>query len=322
MSKEDALYGLRSPELRMRFPYGHQFYEAPTKVMGVGLTRGRQSLALMVPSVMNMDDYRASYRVDRVGRMVATFSSSKYDLLMGNVVNISTSGVRIYAQRDFEEGEVQVDDVVHIALTVTPEIVLNCKAKVRYIKDRILGLEYRPRPDGDLLDAFSRWVFQKQEEELILQGGRGDAGEGGRAAGAAPQLEEALVLVGGDGALETRLKDLLKDLPPLRRVPPTTQTMKDLATAARSLVLFHVSSLAHEDRKRMRILLEALGGKVPFVLLGTDVENGALFELGNEVKAVAVYVLAATASGFLPRLLQGILRKHFGAVTSGNGSAS
>ncbi len=311
MSREDAIFGLRSPDLRMRFPFGHQFYEAPTRTLGVGLTRGRQSLALALPALMSMDDQRGAYRVDRVGRLMATFSSRKYDLLMANVVNLSTTGVRIFAQRDFEEGEVAVDDTIHVALTVTPEVVINSKAKVRYLKDRILGLEFRPRPDGPLLDAFSRWVFQKQEEALVLRGGRGEAGEERDAAAASPDPPPVLTLVSGDADLESRLRDLLKDLPAMKRVAPATQTMKDLAASGRGLVLFHVASLGMDDRKRIRILLEALGGRVPFLLLGTGVDNGALFELGSELKAVSVYVLGPTSSGLLPRLLQGILRKHF-----------
>jgi len=316
MSREDALFGLRNPDLRMRFPFGHQFFEAATKLQGVGLVRGRQSLSLAIPTVMNVDDYRSSFRVERVGRMMATFSSRKYDLLLANVVNISTSGVRIFSQRDFEDGEVMVDDVIHIAITVTSEININCKAKVRYVKERILGLEFRPRPDGDLLDLFARWVFQKQEEEFILHSGRGEAQES--AAPGAPRAEApALVLVSSDAELEGRLKDVLKDLPPLQRVPPNTQSMKDLASSSRTLVLFHIASLAMDDRKRVKVLLETLAGRVPFVLLGTDVDNGALFELGNELKAVSVYALGSTSTGFFPRLLQGIMRKHFNPEPAG-----
>jgi hypothetical protein len=311
MSKEDAMFGLRSPDLRMRFPFGHQFFEAATKLQGVGMTAGRQSLSLAIPSIMVVDDYRAAYRVERVGRINATFSSRRYDLLLATVVNISTTGVRIFSQRDFEDAEVLVEDVIHISITVSPDVVLNCKAKVRYVKDRILGLEFRPRLDGPLLDAFARWVFQKQEEELILQAGRGDSkGVGATAAGpntGAPSL----VLVSHSEELEAQLRDMLKDMAPLRRVHPATQSMKDLATSNRTLVLFHAPSLSSEDRKRIKILLDSLPSRVPFVLLGTDVDSGALFELGTELKAVNAYALAATSGTFFPRLLQGILRKHF-----------
>jgi len=310
MSKEDAMFGLRSPDLRMRFPFGHQFFEASTRLQGVGLSKGRQSLSLAIPSVLNVDDYRSSFRVERVGRLIATYSSRKFDLLMANVVNLSTSGARIFSQRELEDGEVMVDDLIHIAIPVSSEINLNCKAKVRYVKDRVLGLEFRPRPDGALLDAFSRWVFQKQEEEYLLKTGRGEAGPEGRVPEAASEAP-ALVLVSSDAELETRLKDLLKDLPPLRRVAPGAQAMKDLAASGGSLVLFHVPGLAFEEKKRLRILIDTLGGKLPFVLLATDQDSAELFELGNEVKASSVYVLGAASTGFFARLLAGMLRKHF-----------
>jgi len=314
MSREDAMFGLRSPDLRMRFPYGHKFFEAGTKLQGIGMTRGRQSLTLAIPALVQEDDYRGAYRVERVGRMVATFSSRKYELLMANVVNISTTGVRIFSQRDFEDGEVLVDDLVHIAVSVTPEIKINCKAKVRFVKERILGLEFRPLLDGPLLDDFARWVFQKQEEELVLAAGRARNEEGeapGSEPGSQPEVQ-TMVLVSSSEELELRLREMLKDFTTLSRVPPSTQAMKDLAGRTSTLVLFHAAGLSFEERKRMRILLDALGGKVPFVLLGTDVDSGALFELGNELKAVNAYQLGPTSTGFFPRLLRGILRKLFG----------
>lgn len=310
MSREDAIFGLKNPDLRIRFPSGHQFFEAATRLQGLGRVQGRQALGLVIPDSMKVDDHRGAYRVERVGRLMATFSSRRYDLLMATVVNISTTGVRIYAQGDFTQGDVEVDDTIHIALTVSPEIDLNCKAKVRYVKDRILGLEYRPRPEGPLLDAFSRWVFKKQEEEnLILSGRIEPAVEEGPSA--PPRPMAALVLVGGDPELETRLKDMLSGLPPLERVPPASQTMKDVAASGRSLVILHVPSLAMDDRKRIKILLETLGGRAPFVLLGTGVDTAALAELATETKAVAAYSLGQTPTGLFPRLLQGILRKHF-----------
>jgi hypothetical protein len=68
-----------------------------------------------------------------------------------------------------------------------------------------------------------------------------------------------------------------------------------------------------EDRKRLRLLVEPLVGRLPFVLVGTDVENAPLLELGKELKATASYLLGANPGIFFTRLLQGILRKHLEA---------
>ena len=94
-----------------------------------------------------------------------------------------------------------------------------------------------------------------------------------------------------------------------------TQALKDLGPVPGGLLLVHLPSMGMDDRKRLRLLVEPLAGRAPFVLVGTDVENAPLFELGKELKATASYVLGPNPGSFFPRLLQGILRKHFGVGT-------
>ena len=81
MGREDAMYGLRSSDLRMRFPHGVSFLEAPTALKGFGIADGRKTLRLAVPEVLHEEDHRGAYRVDRVGRVPVTFSTPKYDLV-------------------------------------------------------------------------------------------------------------------------------------------------------------------------------------------------------------------------------------------------
>ena len=313
MSKEDAQFGLRSADLRMRFPSGHEFYDAPTRLLGIGMAKGRQSLRLALPLTLGDDDYRSSCRVEPVGRVSVTFSSRRYDLLLGTVVNISTTGLRLYSLKALEDGEIQVEDEIHLALTLDPTITINCKAKVRYLNDHLLGLEFRPTPSGAQLDAFSRWVFQRREDERNQQRPR-PSEEGPAKAGKDP-LEATTVptmtLVSGSAELEENLKALGEGLPPLRRMPPTIQTMKDLAGDRRTLVLFHIAATGADDRKRLKILVETLAGKVPFVLVGTNVDNAVLAQMGSELKALSAYPMGATTGNFLLRLLQGIFRRTF-----------
>lgn len=315
MSREDAIFGLRSSELMIRFPYGFTFLEGATSLVGLGMAKGRSSLRLSLPLTLDDNDHRGAYRVDRVGRVPVTFSTRKYDLLMGNLVNISTTGARIYAQKDFEPEEVQVEDTIAVTIPLEPGIRINTKAKVRYVHGRSVGMEFRPILEGDLLQDLTRWSFRKREDDhqrsIPLAGSEGGPAvrPGGPAQAAA---EDALILVSAHGALEDRLRELLPELPPLRRIPPTTQALKDLGPVPGCLLLVHLPSMGIDDRKRLRLLVEPLAGRAPFVLVGTDVENAPLFELGKELKATASYVLGPNPGSFFPRLLQGILRKHFG----------
>ena len=79
MSKEDAVFGLKSKDLRIRFPYGHHIFRAPTTLAGVGIAQGRNSIRLTVPPYLENDDFRRAYRVDKVGRAncMSDFTTSR-----------------------------------------------------------------------------------------------------------------------------------------------------------------------------------------------------------------------------------------------------
>ncbi|MGA2081311.1 MAG: PilZ domain-containing protein [Holophaga sp.] len=308
MDLEDAKFGLRSPDLKIRFPHGQHFYEGATRLMGLGRAKGRPSLQLAIPVVLENGDYRRSYRVERVGRVPITFSTRRYDLLTGTLVNISTTGIRLYLNRDYEDGEMLVDDLVHVAFTLADDIRINAKVKVRHLRERTFGAEFRPPLEGDLLERLSRWAFQKREEDILALG-RAAARTPGE-----PAQESAaeLILLSPSAELGERLAPLLAGvLPPLRRAAPTIQSVRDLGPVRKALVLLHVDSASWEARKRVRTLAEALPATLPKVLIGTGVDTAALFELGNELKAAWTYPLQPTPGSIFPRLLQGIYRKHF-----------
>jgi hypothetical protein len=319
MSKEDAQYGLRSPSLKVRFPYGHRILSAGISLLGVGMARGRRSLKLSVPAFLENDDYRRSYRVDKVGRVGVTFSSRKYELLTGKLVNLSTGGARVFSSRDFEEGEIQRDDTIHISIPLTPDISINTQAKVRHVTERTLGLEFRPQPEGKLLDKLAKWAFQKREEALLHLADQEAEGLAGSIDPNAPLVPEGntplIALIGGSPELELQLQALLKGLPPVRRFPANVQTTKALAAFPNTLAIFHIESSAHDVRKRARLLLDQLQGRVPFVLLGTGLEGSALQDMANEWKAAASYSFGTAGNVLLPRMVGGIFRKQFNVTT-------
>jgi hypothetical protein len=308
MDLEDAKYGLRSPDLKIRFPYGLHFYEGATRLLGLGRALGRTSLQLAIPATLGDGEYRRAFRAERVGRVPVTFSTRKYDLLTGALVNISTSGMRLFLSRDYEQDELLVDDVVHVAFTLTDAIRINSKVKVRYIRDKVFGAEFRPPLDGPLLEHLSRWVFQRREEELAVRVRQAEEAD---RQSVEPREGAELILVSSSAALGDQLSALLPaDLPALRRIAPTIQAVRDLGAPGKGLVLFHVDSASWESRKRIRTLAEALPPTLPLVLIGTGVDSGQLFEMGGELKAVWNYPLQTSPGAIFPRLLLGIYRKH------------
>ncbi|HWQ10546.1 MAG TPA: PilZ domain-containing protein [Holophaga sp.] len=303
MSVEEATYGLRSAGLHFRFPSAQRFLDGPTRLLGFGLLEGRRTLRLAIPKAIQDDEQRRAYRVDRVGKVAVTFSTARFELKSGSLGNLSTSGARILSAQESLESLFKVEDSIAVSIPLNEAIQINGRAVVRWVQGKVMGVEFKPSLEGDVLTNLSRWVFQRREEDKDRVGSA--------AVEAAPPVERTpgLVLVSPSQELEDSLRTLLAELPPLTRVAPTLQAVREAAAARPSLVLFHVQEAGLDGRRRLKLLVETMGGRVPFVLLGTQVEQSALFDLGNEFKAAAVYDLGPKPSSFFLRLVQGILRR-------------
>jgi hypothetical protein len=314
MGKEDAMVGLRNASLRIRFPHGVSFLEGATELKGFGLVEGRRTLRLALPKTFQEEDHRSSYRVDRVGRVPVTFSTPKFDLVSGTLVDISTTGARIYSTRDFLEGELQPGDDMAITVQLTEQIRINTKVKLRHVHGRTFGVEYRPQLEDSLLQPLARWVFEKREEDLDrlarrgVETGTSTPAELGRTVLAPPS---GLVLVSADAGLEVTLRELLAGLQPLTRITPTMPALKAAMNQRPALVLYHVPTLSLDERRRLKPMVETLQGRVPFLLLGTEVDGGALLELGGELRAAVSIVFQAARGIFFQRLVQGVLRRTY-----------
>ena len=312
MGREDAVFGLRSEDLRIRFPHGVSFLEAATQLKGFGMVDGRRTLRISLPATLQEEDHRGAYRVDRVGRVPVTFSTPKYDLITGTLVDISTTGARIFSTRDFGEGELQVGEDMAITVQLTDLIRINTQVKLRHVRNRTFGVEYRPQLDDHILYPLSRWVFERREEDLDRIARRGvetvATPEVGRVVSRPPT---GLVLVSADEQLEATLKDLLGGLQPLTRIAPTMAALKKAYNEKPALVLYHLPSLNLDSRRRLKPMVEALQGRVPFLLLGTAIDGGALLELGSELRAAVSIVFNPERGTFFQRLVQGVLRRTY-----------
>jgi hypothetical protein len=306
MGAEDAMYGLRSSDLRFRFPHATRFLDGKTRMLGFGVVEGRRSLRLEIPKALQDDDQRGAYRAERVGRIEVSFSTPRFDLRSGLLTNLSATGARIYAPHENLEGAFQAGDPMTVTIPISEELKINGPALVRWTQGRSLALEFIPVLPEPVLTPLSRWIFQRREEDkdrlrgLTPVNPTPSGGEGGD-----------LVLVSSSAELEQGLRDCLVGLPPLRRVSPTMAGLKEAAMNHPALLLFHLPSLGLDERKRLRALVEVLLPRQPFLLLGTGVEASALMELGTELKAAAAFVLGPKPSPFFQRLLQGILRRHY-----------
>lgn len=306
MSAEEATYGLRSPDLRFRFPHITRFLEGHTKLLGFGLVDGRRTLRLSIPRTLQDDEQRRAYRVERVGKIPVTFSTPKFELKSGMLVNLSTGGARLASPQEPLEHQFHCGDSIAVSIPLADGILINNRAIVRWVQGKNMGVEFQPTLDTEVMTPLSRWVFLRREEDKERVGL--SFVESLPKAGKAP----GLVLVSSSQELEDSLRELLSGLPPLHRAGASVQAVKEAVSAGPSMVFFHVSDGSLDTRRRLKLFVEVLGGRIPFVLLGTQVENSVLFDLGAEHKAAAVYDLASKPGSFFLRLVQGILRRHPG----------
>lgn len=312
MGREDAMSGLRSPELKMRFPHSVSFLEASTQLKGFGMAHGRRSIRLALPATLQTEDHRGAYRVDRVGRVPVTFSTPKYDLLTGTLVDISTTGCRIFTSTDLAGSDFQAGDDMAVTIQLTDAIRINTGVKLRHIHGRTFGVEFRPQLDDFILHPLSRWVFEKREEDLERISRRGvDLAAPADVVRQSAAPPAGLVLVTKDAQLEIPLQELLGGLQPLHRIPPIISALKDACARRPALLLFHVPGLGLDDRRHLKLMVESLSGRVPFLLLGTGIEAGPLLEMGNDLKAAVSIVFHPERGTFFQRLVQGVLRRTY-----------
>lgn len=311
MSRDDATYGLRSEQLKIRFPMGLGFQEAEVKLRGLGLHNGRRTLRLSIPKALLDNDLRAEYRVERVGRVEVTFGTPKGDLHLASLVDVSTRGARIHAQRDLNSTGLQVGSILLLSIPLTSEIRIEARGEVRHLGPRSLGVLFEPKLPEEIQAPLSRWVFQRREEDQERLAQRLELAEHGErritVGGAAPA---GIILVSGDAELEAALRDLLRGLQPFTRIAPGAQAVKDAVAGRPPLILFHLDGAGLDQRRRLKALVELASAKVPVLLLGTQVDASVLFGLAGEWKAATALAWEPARGPFLQRLVQGIIRRN------------
>jgi hypothetical protein len=310
MSREDASFGLRAAELKLRFPMGLGFMEAPVKLVGLGLHEGRRTLRLTIPKQLQENDHRTEYRVDRVGRVLVTYGTPKGELLQASLVDLNTRGARIHAQKDLAATTLQVGSVLILSIPLAEDIQIEARGEIRHLGPRSIGLKFAPKLPDEVEAPLSRWVFLRREEDherLALKRERNLLGERRQRPG---EPAAGILFVSGDQELEEALREILKPIQPLVRIAPTAQALKDALAGSPPLAIFQVSGTGLDERRRLKALVELASGKVPVLLLGTQLDGAALFELAGDWKASSAMVWNPARAVFLQRLAQGIIRRN------------
>jgi hypothetical protein len=243
--------------------------------------------------------------------VVVTYGTPKGDLLQASLVDISTSGARLHAQKDVDPIQLPLGTPLVLSIPLAEGIRIEAAAEVRHLGARRIGVRFNPALPMGVEVPLSRWVFLRREEdrerlaqrlELSDQSGRRSQ------AGAAP--DQGILFISPDLELEEALRAALQPIQPLTRVPLSAQALKDGLASAPPLAIFHVPGTSLDERRRLKALVELVQGRCPILLLGTQVDGATLFELSGEWKASSAMVWNPSRAVFLERLAQGIIRRH------------
>ncbi len=310
MSREDAVYGLKTPGLKIRFPHGFGFFEASVEMKGLGLFGQRRTLKLSLPGGLQENDQRVAFRVERVGRVTVTFSTPRPDLYLAALSDISVTGARLHSSADLPPEKLSVGDTLAITIPLMDNLNINGHGVVRHVRGRSFGVEFKPPLPQQVLDPLARWVFQQREEERERLARRLELGlEGARPSGPALPAK-GILLVSSDEGLEAQLREAAPATHPFSRIPPTAQGVRESLPSQPALALLHLKALNLDERRRTKALAEILQGRCPVLLLGTDVEGAVLYELATEWRASSALVWSPQRGAFFQRLVQGIIRRH------------
>ena len=298
MSGEDVLHKLRTADLGLRFPAGSRFLEGRTRLLGHGMAQGRRTLRMAIPEALQDDELRRGHRVTRPGRVEVSFRTARSGVRTGMLMDISTGGLRLQAPGLDLEAELGLDEAVELAVPLERTLRIEAKGVVRWVAGRNAGLEFEPALERATLASLARWVFQRREEDR-QQPALGPAAGGG-----------ALLLVSADPGLEAPLRSALGDLGTLERTGGGLPELREALGRNPAVVLFHVLDSGLEDRARLRALAEAVEGRCPALLLGTDLEPARLFTLAGELKLQYSFGFRPNLGPFLNRLVGGLIRRE------------
>jgi hypothetical protein len=311
---EDALGILGVSDLSLRFPAGHDFLEANTRMLGLGEVEGGRTVRFSLPTQLRSSGGRKAPRTGDTEGAHATFELRSKRKIRASISDLSISGLRMNIDEDLPFSELKVKDQVDLSLSLPGEMAMTNGAVIRHIGYRTFGLEFDPPLSYADLVTLSKWVFMRLEQEREQAASREDASVKAalRAEGEQQNtVGDGVLLVTGDDALKLSLRDLLGSDMVFLSVPPSQAPLEYALSQKPLLVILHASGAGGDQKRLLAALAAGIPKDTPTLMLGSDMDAGALSDLARECRAVTSMLMAPNKGPFLQRLVLGILRKYY-----------
>jgi len=309
---------LAKQALRIRFPWGLGMMGGPVSLLGYEIEDGKRIVRVAAPGQIGDEDRRGLSRVEPPTPCSATLSPDGETLLLARVEDISLSGVKLLALEPVSAAFIP-NRLLQVGLTMDPGPRLDVQARLVHLEGQTLRICFQPPLEADKQEELEAYLLPEFERAAYRWENRAKlraAAESRRKPRAAP---EGVLLVGQDPQLEAEVRKALPEELPLRQCSAALAPLREALDLAPKVVLLHVPAAGIHERRRFKTLAEAIPAATPLVILGTPGAGGGR-ELVGELKAAAYLDWNPAQTLFLGRLIQGLVRKHWGPAPSPEGT--
>ena len=312
MSRSVVRSALAQQPLRLRFPWSLGLFGGPTRILDYEEAGGTKSLRIAVPPSLGPEDRRRAFRLALLGRTSGALGSRELALVRTTVENLCGHGLGVFCLDPLPANGFQAGRPVDVSLSLDQGPQIKATGRVCHGSGQFLGLVFTPPLAGAAKDQLAAWLAPRLEEaqqqwedriSLRLQAERA----------ARPKAPpEGVLLVGGGPDLHARLGAALDGVQPVRWVMPAMAPFSEAVIFQPPLVLLLALSGGTEESHRLRALLEYAPPHCPIVALGIGAELEPARNLAAELKATLFLVPKTIQSQYFPKLIQGLVRKHWG----------
>lgn len=297
--------------LRIRFPWGLGMAGGAVKILGYQIEDGKRILHLRIPQELVDEDRREAIRLVPPGQGSATLSADGETLVRAKLEDISPLGVRVFAVEPLNTAFVD-NHTVQLSLNFELGPSLDSQAKLVHQDGQSLGLVFVPVLAARVRRELESFLIPELEEAKKRWENRAALRAAADARTRPKGAPEGVLLLGRDRNLEEGLQKALPEALPLRCCPPALAPLRDALEKPPKVVVLHYPKAGIQERFLLKSLAEALPAATPLLVLGGPGIAGGR-ELAADLKAATYAEWNPAQALFLSRLLQGLVRKYWGA---------
>lgn len=309
MTQDLAQQTLGSQAFKLRIPWGLSMMTGETRLLGFEQQQGARLLQVRAPALLWEDDHRRSVRVDGQGR--AVLSPDEATLVRANLEDLSLHGARLLALEPLTEAFAP-NRSLQLSLNLDQGPAFNCRALMVSQEGQSLGLAFDPPLGGLDLVGLEAWLKPRIEDLKRRWEDRAALRAQAEAAARPKAPPEGVLLVSREAELERQLREAWPGRLGLRSSAPALAPLKSALEAPPQLVLLHWPGGGLQSRYLLKSLAATFPQSTPVLVLGTGIESATGRELAQEIKASTFLEWNAAQALFFHRLVQGLLRRHWG----------